>query len=198
MDNDLNYLLQKLREGDEDTYVYLFRKYYIQLCAYSRRYVGRKDIAEELVSETFFNIWKNREALEIHSSLKGYLFHAVCNNSLSFLRKQKREESLDEFLEISNDIHTAVTSDESPSDSLIFSDLNEAITKAVDALPSQQKKAFCLKRYEGKKNAEIAEIMGISVKTVEMHLSRSVLTLRRNLKEYLPEFLVFLALQNIL
>jgi RNA polymerase sigma-70 factor (ECF subfamily) len=199
MDNDLTYITRKLQEGDDDTYVFLFRKYYVPLCSYARRYVGRKDVAEEIVSETFFNIWNNRTTLEIHSSVKGYLFHAVCNNSLNYLRKLKKEERLDDFFKdnSSGNFGFAPTTEELPSDSLILKDLTETIDKAVTSLPPQQQTVFRLKRYEGKKNREIAEIMGLSVKTVEMHLSKALLSLRKNLKEYLPEFLLFMLLKDI-
>ena len=199
MDTDISYITHKLREGDNDTYVFLFRKYYVPLCSYARRYVGRKDVAEEIVSETFFNIWRNRAKLEIRSSVKGYLFHAVCNNSLNYLRKLKNEESLDSFFKDnpSENIGFAFSSEELPSDSLMLKDLTKTIEDAVISLPPQQQTVFRLKRYEGKKNGEIAEIMGLSVKTVEMHLSRALLSLRKNLREYLPELILLLILKNM-
>ena len=86
-------IVSGLRNGDEKVYIFLFKEYYVPLCAYSRRYVGRKDIAEEIVSETFMKIWENRNKLKIENSVKSYLFQAVCNNSLYFLRKLKKEES---------------------------------------------------------------------------------------------------------
>ena len=90
--------------GDEETYILLYREYYVALCSYSRRYVGRKDIAEEIVSDTFMKIWENRETIQINTSVKAYLFHAVCNNSLNYLRKLRKEEILDEyFLETSSE-----------------------------------------------------------------------------------------------
>ena len=90
--------------GDEETYIFLFREYYVSLCSYSRRYVGRKDVAEEIVSDTFLKIWETRESLQINTSVKAYLFQAVCNNSLNYLRKLKKEQTLDEyFLETSSE-----------------------------------------------------------------------------------------------
>jgi RNA polymerase sigma-70 factor, ECF subfamily len=200
MDNDLTYITQKLQDGDDDTYVFLFRKYYVPLCSYARRYVGRKDVAEEIVSETFFNIWRNRTTLEIHSSVKAYLFHAVCNNSLNYLRKLKKEERIDDFFKdnSSENFGFSPTTEELPSDSLILKDMTETIDRAVSSLPPQQQIAFRLKRYEGKKNKEIAEIMELSLKTVEMHLSKALLSLRKSMKEYLPEFLLFILLKHII
>ena len=183
--------------GDEETYISLFREYYVSLCSYSRRYVGRKDIAEEIVSDTFLRIWETREALQINTSVKAYLFQAVCNNSLNYLRKLKREEILDEyFLETtSGNIAFASTLEDIEEQSLTMENIHTKIEEAVRLLPEQQQKAFRLKRYEGKKNKEVAEIMGLSVKTIEMHLSKATLNLRKTLKDYLPSFLLFLLLK---
>lgn len=198
MDNNLTNISIKLRDGDQEAYIFLFRKYYVPLCTYSRRYVGRKDVAEEVVSETFFNVWRNRATLEIHSSVKGYLFHAVLNNSLNYLRKLRKEERLEDYFSDTADenIGFIMNAEEISSDSLILKDMAETIDRAVDQLPPQQQAVFRLKRYEGKKLGEIAQIMGISVKTVEMHLSKAMLTLRKSLKEYLPAFILYLLFEN--
>lgn len=183
--------------GDEETYIFLFREYYVSLCSYSRRYVGRKDVAEEIVSDTFLKIWETRESLQINTSVKAYLFQAVCNNSLNYLRKLKKQEILTEyFLETSSEnIGFATTSEEIEEQSLTMESINEKIEEAVSLLPEQQQKVFRLKRFEGKKNKEVAEIMGLSVKTIEMHLSKATLNLRKTLKDYLPSFLLFLLLK---
>jgi len=183
--------------GDEETYIFLFREYYVSLCAYSRRYVGRKDIAEEIVSDTFLKIWENRKILEINTSVKAYLFHAVCNNSLNFLRKLKTENNLEEYFRetSSENISFEVTSQEIEEQSLIMESMGHKIEEAVSLLPEQQQRAFRLKRLEGKKTKEVAEIMGLSVKTIEMHLSKATLHLRQNLKDYLTSFLMFLLMK---
>lgn len=197
MNGNLKNLLQKLRSGDEDTYIALFKEYYVPLCAYSRRYVGRKDIAEEIVSESFFKIWENRKKLEIHSSIKSYLFQAVANNSLHHLRKLKKEKKIDDYFSgIENEnIGFSEISENITEQSLLLQELNARIEDAISQLPPQQQIAFRLKRVEGKKNKEIAEEMGIALKTVEMHLSKAMLAMRENLKDYLPAFLLFMLLK---
>ncbi len=197
MEDKHKYLLKKLRSGDEATYISLFEEYYVGLCAYSRRYVGRKDIAEDIVSETFFKIWINRKKLEISGSVKSYLFQAVANNSLNHLRKLKKEEKLEDyFSDTENEnIGFKEVAENITEDSLLIKELNSRIEEAVNLLPPQQQTAFRLKRFEGKKNKEIAEEMGLAVKTVEMHLSKAVVSLRKNLKDYLPAFLLFMILK---
>jgi len=183
--------------GDEETYVFLFREYYVSLCSYARRYVGRKDIAEEIVSDVFFRIWENRMTIEINSSVKAYLFHSVCNNSLNYLRKLKSESNLEAYFRetSSENMGFAATSEEIEEQSLVMEDMTERIEDVVGQLPKQQQIAFRLKRVEGRKTKEVAEIMGLSVKTVEMHLSKATLNLREKLKAYLPAFLVFMLLK---
>lgn len=190
-------IIKGLFIGDEETYIFLFREYYVSLCAYSRRYVGRKDIAEEIVSDTFLKIWESRKRLEINTSIKAYLFHAVCNNSLNYLRKLKTEKNLEEYFRetSSENLGFEVPLEEIEEQSLIMENMSQKIEEAVNLLPEQQQRAFRLKRLEGKKTKEVAEIMGLSVKTIEMHLSKATLHLRQNLKDYLPSFLLFLLLK---
>lgn len=197
MEDRQKYLLKKLKSGDEETYISLFEEYYVGLCAYSRRYVGRKDIAEDIVSDTFFKIWENRKKLEITGSIKSYLFQAVANNSLHHLRKLKKEEKLDDYFSgtESENIGFKEVAENITENSLLIKELHSRIEEAVNLLPPQQQTAFRLKRFEGKKNKEIADEMGLAVKTVEMHLSKAVISLRKNLQDYLPAFLLFMLLK---
>ncbi len=190
-------IVEGLIIGDEETYISLFKEYYVSLCAYSRRYIGRKDIAEEIVSDTFLKIWENRSSLNIKISVKAYLFQAVCNNSLNHLRKLNHENMLVEYFRetTSENIGFEDLLEDVEEESLIKENLNQKIDEAVNQLPEQQQKAFRLKRMEGKKTKEVAEIMGLSVKTVEMHLSKATFKLRKNLKDYLPAFLLFMLLK---
>lgn len=190
-------LVKKLIIGDEETYISLFREYYVALCSYARRYVGRKDVAEEIVSDTFLKIWENKETLRINTSIKSYLFQAVCNNSLYYLRRLKKDLVLDDFFQSteSENIGFALVAEDIDEQSLTMDNIHSKIVEAVNLLPEQQQRAFRLKRFEGKKNKEVAEIMGLSIKTVEMHLSKATLNLQKALKNYLPAFIIFILLK---
>jgi len=185
-----------LREGDENIFIQLFREYYVCLCAYSRKYVGRKEIAEEIVTDIFYSLWKNRNELIITTSIKSYLFKAAFNNSIHYLRTIEKERRLSDFFNNSEYPQFSISPDEMSEKSLIREDFYEKIEAAVNYLPPQQQQAFRLKRFEGKKNKEIAEIMGIAVKTVEMHLSKALLKLRDDLKSSVGDFLFFLLVRS--
>lgn len=189
-----NKILHDLIIGDEETYIFLFKEYYVSLCSYSRRYVGRKDIAEEIVSETFMKIWENRNTLNINSSIKSYLFHAVCNNSLNYLRNLKKENIIETYFQDPKfeNMGFAEILEETEEQSLLMENISTKIEEAVSQLPRQQQSVFRLKRQQGKKIREVAQLMGLSVKTVEMHLSKASINLQKKLNNYLPSFLLFI------
>ncbi|MBI9064913.1 MAG: RNA polymerase sigma-70 factor [Marinilabiliaceae bacterium] len=192
-----NAIKSGLLKGDEQTYEYLFRNYYAALCTYAFRYLDRRDLAEEVVSETFLKLWVRRHELRIEGNVKAYLFQAVYKNSLNHLRKQKTETVAVERLQYHQvkEQNFRILEDYSERDSLIFKELEGKIELAVNELPDQARKVFSLKRYDGLKNREVAEQLGISVKTVEMHMTRSLLFLKTELKDYLPAFLIYFILK---
>ena len=183
LNND--FITTKIKEGDHTFFSFIFREYYVPLCVYAKRYVSRNDIAEEIVSDTFLNIWKNRSDIKIQTSLKSYLFQAVHNNSLYYIRKLKREKLINDFSVFQCFV------DEISQKSLIYQEISEKIEDIINTLPPQQQTVFRLKRLEDKKIKEIAEIMNISVKTVEMHLSKAMVSLRNSLKNYFIILLLF-------
>lgn len=190
-------IIEGLQDGNEESYIQLFREYYVPLCEYSRRYVNRKDVAEEIVSEVFFRIWKKRKLLHIKVSIKAYLFQSVCNNSLKYLQNFKKEENIEEFFNDNSieSIALAISEEKIEEQRVLMEELNLQLEEAINQLPTQQQRAFKLKRVEGKKNREVAEIMELSVKTVEMHLSKAMLTLRGKLIGYFSTFLLFILLK---
>ncbi len=166
----------------------LFRLYYADLCAYALRYLHAENQAEDLVSETFYTLWKSKESLERIDNIKAYLFKSVHNNCLYYLRSQKSKPKMQEVdFSLLADQHILV---KDAMDSLILKELSEQLLVFIEDLPPQQKKVFMMKRYENKKNKEIADELNLSVKTVEMHVSKATSTLRTKLKSYLPSLII--------
>jgi len=196
MTSDQENICAGLRKGDEDTYIWLFRQYYVCLCAYARKYVGRKDIAEEIVTDIFYSLWKNRSDLNITTSIKSYLFKAAFNNSIHYLRTLEKEKKLADFFMDTDFPEFSLSTDELSEKSIMREDFFEKIETAVSNLPPQQQQAFRLKRFEGMKNKEIADNMGLAVKTVEMHLARAMMNLRDELKRSVGDFLFFLFIKS--
>lgn len=158
----------------------IFRAWYAPLCAYAFGFMANRDATEEVVQEVMFKLWVNREKTTFTASPKAYLFGAVRNACLNELAHRKVVEKHRMAQEEKGFAASAET------DPLIASELEKRIQQAINALPSERKKIFILSRYESLTYAEIAQQLGISVKTVENQMSKALKTLREELSEYLP------------
>ncbi|XLS28576.1 RNA polymerase sigma factor [Flavobacteriaceae bacterium M23B6Z8] len=166
-------LLEGLRKGDLYSYEILYKKYYESLCFFLSRVANDNNLAEDLVQEVFLSVWNKREALFIRTSLEKYLYKCVYNQYLLHLRAQKKQMSLLETLK-SEATYEYYESDTSEQESKIYE-----LRKAIDNLPPKCKQAFVLSRFEDRKYKEIASLMGISPKTVEIHISKALGLLRK-------------------
>lgn len=173
-------IVTEISAGNERAFEQLFRKHYAGLCGYAGRYVWDPDQAEEIVQDLFYNLWNKKNNLNIDISIEAYLFRAVRNACLNYLKHQKvRQQHVDSVRNSSDS--GQISSD----DSLETLELQEKIDEVVDSLPPERQKIFKLSRYEGKKYKEIAEELGLSIKTVEAQMGKALKSLRENLTEYL-------------
>lgn len=171
--------LSKIRQGDIKSFESLFHHYYPGMCSYAESLTKKTNIAEEIAQDVFYNIWKNRAELRITTSWQSYLYRAVFNNSMMYLRKVKREMPLDERWAESQ-AHTS----EDPSEELSAKELNAVILYTLQNLPERTRQIFNMSRFEGLKYKEIAEKLSISVKTVEANMGKALKALRISLEEF--------------
>ncbi|MFH1320981.1 MAG: RNA polymerase sigma-70 factor [Bacteroidota bacterium] len=175
--SDIN-LVKRLKEGDKDAYVYLYESYYADLCLYASKYVKDISLSEEIVQDVIFNIWEKRKTLELPDHIRQYLYRAVHNRSLNYMKHAQVEEKYRQDL--------AAQPSSGFSDDLVTKELEEHIKEAIKSLPGRQREIFELSRFHGLKYREIAEKTGISVKGVEYHMTKALEHLSDALKEYLP------------
>ena len=161
--------------GDRNAFEALFRLHYRALCAFAHGYVKDADRAEDLVQDLFFRLWLDREKLQVNTSLKAYLYAAVRNRCLNAVKSHSRMVVLNDEAEdrahdepIPEDEHTLRIA---------------RVQAAIEELPEERRKIFKLSRYEGLKYQEIADRLGISVKTVENQMGRALKTLREELAD---------------
>jgi RNA polymerase sigma-70 factor (ECF subfamily) len=164
------------------TFEALFHHYYSALCGYSESLVGMKEVAEEVVQDVFFNIWKNRETLLIRQSLKSYLYRAAFNNSMMYLRKMRREHFMED---LSRPEDRAEAPD--PSQLIQLDEVSGLITQTLERLPERTREIFRLNRQEGLKYREIALKLSISEKTVEANMGKALKALRNSMERYEQE-----------
>ena len=174
--------LRKIRSGDISSFETLFHQYYNGLCGYAESLLGMKEVAEEVVQDVFFNIWKNREALRIRYSLQSYLYRSAYNNSMMYLRKMRREH----FLE---DLSRPEPSSDAPDPSQLIqlNEVSDLINQTLDKLPERTREIFRLNRQEGLKYREIAQKLSISEKTVEANMGKALKALRNSMERYEQE-----------
>lgn len=174
--------LRKIQKGDIASFEDLFHQYYSSLCGYAESLVGMKEVAEEVVQDVFFNIWKNRETLRIRQSLQSYLYRAAFNNSMMYLRKMRREH----FMEDLSRPEPSVDAPD-PSQLIQLDEVSSLITQTLEGLPDRTREIFRLNRQEGLKYREIAIKLSISEKTVEANMGKALKALRNSMKKYEQE-----------
>jgi len=151
----------------------LFRTYYEPLCRYACRWVENMETAEEIVQDLFYVLWKERENLQIFTSLNGYLYRSVKNKSLQHLEREKLRDDYRKMY-----AENAVIETSTPQDELEYKELEQQIEETLYHLPERRRMIFHMHRMEGKKYNEIARELQISVKTVEAEMSKTLRTLR--------------------
>ncbi|WP_321332575.1 RNA polymerase sigma-70 factor [uncultured Bacteroides sp.] len=174
-------LLKKIKEGDIKTFEYVFRLYYSPLCLYAFGIIGSKDAAEEIVQELFYTLWKERCHLQILRSIKAYLYGAVRNQSLQYCEHHTVQERYRLHV-LSAEAEVAPT--DTPLDQLEYKELEEVINRVLRKLPDRRLRIFKMHRLQGLKYKEIAEILSLSVKTVEAEMTKTYQVLRKEIEKY--------------
>ena len=183
-------LLYRVKSGDKKAFDELFLMYYKSLCRFSLTFVGSTDDAEEVVQKLFVRLWEHRKKLEVPENTKAFLFKSVYFESMKFLRHKKISEK---HLSAYFSAHQL-----SDYESVNYSDFLPYLHKAIEKLPEKCRQIFILNKLEGLTQKEIAEYLGISVKTVENQVAIAISKLREELKPYLNLLPVYLLVINYL
>jgi RNA polymerase sigma-70 factor (ECF subfamily) len=164
----IRYLQTRIaRIEDQQAYKELFLILYPSLFNFTSGIIKSKPAAEEIISDVFIKIWEKRQELDLIVNLKVYCYVIAKNLALNYLEKQKRIATVN--IEDFTDTLTEVFID--PEQLMITSEMLERIKTAIDALPARCKMIFNLVKENDFKYTEAAEIMNISVKTVENQLA---------------------------
>jgi RNA polymerase sigma-70 factor (family 1) len=160
----------------------LVRSHYGRLCNFVYRFVGSREVAEDIVQDVFVRLWENREAFDITDPLP-YLYQSVRNRAVSHQRQTVvRERWREQALSVAQERHAA----SSAASEVEAGEVADAVARAVEALPERCRLVFTMSREQDLSYAEIARLLGISVKTVETQMGRALKSLRARLAGYLP------------
>ncbi len=175
MNHDEQQLIRQIRDGHAAAFEAIFKRYHAALHRFVWHLTRSPEAADDVLQTLFLKIWRNRRDWQPKGSLSAYLFRAAKNAALNYLRQPGGPDGRPQ---------TFADSDESSvSPEKIYDDEEtlRIIRAAVDSLPEGCRTVFILSRYENKKYNEIAEILEISVKTVENQMGRALRLLRDKL-----------------
>lgn len=180
-------LIQQLKDGNEKVFEQIVKSYWPRLYAFANIYVINKEAAKEIVQDTFLVLWSQRKYLEDNTCLITYLMVVGRNKCLNYLKSLQLHtipiDDLNEYT-VYQRSNVYVLEDDS-LEILITKELAQAIATSLEKLPAQTKEIFMLSRYNGLKNKEIADQLGISTKSVEYHITNTLKQLKNDLiKDY--------------
>jgi len=176
------YLFERIKLGDQKSFDLLFQKYYNNLCNYAYLFLKEDALTQEIVADVYLKIWNNKDKIEIKTNLKSYFLRSTHNEVISYLRKSKLQTvSLDHNNDIGN------ISEDSPETLLINKETCRTFSSMINELPKQAGLVFRLHKVDGLTYKQIAEVLELSIKTVENHMGRA-LKMMRSMLESKPDF----------
>ena len=184
-------LVGKIRQGESKAFELVFNLYGESLVRYAATIVKTMDEAEDVVQHLFVSIWAKKESFEISTSLKNYLYKAVYHSCLNKIKQVNvRQDYAVYYSQVAND-HAAAATQE-----LERKEVYAVVEKAIDELPEQCRLIFRMSRFEQLKYQEIADKLGLSVKTVENQMGKALKHMRLRLKDYMYILIIYFLNNN--
>jgi RNA polymerase sigma-70 factor, ECF subfamily len=171
------------RKVDEQYMEVLFRDHYKGLCLFARQYIYDNEKVEDIVQDVFLNIWEKGELIASDSQVKGYLYTSVKNRCLNYIRDNKK---------FADNVEVARIENTDTSSKIEYRELEQLIKTTIESLPEKCREVFEMSRFKEMKYQEIADALGISVKTVEAQMSKALKVLREKVAGYTNGFFCFL------
>jgi len=174
-----------LNEQNKIVFDFVFQYYYSGLCSYAETIVKNEEAAEDIVQDLFVKLWVNSSQISIKSSIKKYLFVSVRNRCFDHLKRHAGK-----FKSTNLNRLDGICDELTPENWLVETELREIIEHSIIKLAPRCQEIFRMSRFEGLKNQEIADKLGLSKRTVELQITNALKVLRKDLKPYLPIFLL--------
>jgi RNA polymerase sigma-70 factor (ECF subfamily) len=177
-------------QGVEDLFEQVFKSHFKSLHAYACTIMRDPMPAEEIVQNIFLKLWEKKEEITIKENISVYLYRAVHNESLNYLRHRKVRSAYQSYAMRQH----KQTEQEKPAEKVVMKELEKRLEVALRELPEQCRTIFQLSRFEDLKYREIADKLGLSVKTIENQMGKALKLLRLKLVDFLPTILLFITL----
>lgn len=172
-------LFQEIDLENREAFNDLFTTYYWRLVAFAKQYTKQLESAEEITAELFVKLWLKRSQLSAIQNPEIYLYVSVKNASLNFIRSKKRQ------IAVAMEDEAITEEGAGYYSQLEDKELVKLLDAAVSSLPEQRKIIFKLIKEDGLKTSAVAQILGLSKRTVENQLYKAVKTLADKISDYL-------------
>ncbi|MDR2816324.1 MAG: RNA polymerase sigma-70 factor [Proteiniphilum sp.] len=167
-----NRFIKKLKAGDEGVFERIFYLYSDRLFTWAYKITDDSPASADIVQDFFIRCWEKRDILPDNCSFKAYAYKSIYNASLNYIRDNKR---FVHGYDITIDLIDDNVNDED------VEELKRLLLKAIDELPDRCKKIFVMTTLEKKKYVEVADLLGISVNTVKVQVSKAYRILKEKI-----------------
>lgn len=174
----------------------IYVSWFSRMKCFALEYLIAEEDAENVVQDVFTGLWEKKEILSADINLIAFLFTSVKNRCIDLLRhKAVMQEAANTMQEEYRLVLRMKLASLELFDQSVLSnrDIERIITEAIDALPDKCREIFIKSKMEGKKQKEIANELGVSVKTVENQMAIAYKKIKVELKDYLPLLLFLLS-----
>lgn len=191
-------IIKRIKLGDSDAFEELYKQHYLSLRLYAKLMLSEEE-AEDVVQDSFLNLWFHRETLNESQSVRAYLFRSVYNASLNVLRNKRRIESGGDNLHKQEIEEMGAEYFYNPDRNDVIMNLYTRETRqklhtAINSLPPRCREVFSLSYLDDLSGKEISNKLGISLSTVENHINNALKLLRKKLILYKSDLLILFIL----
>ncbi len=166
----------------------MFNEYYQPLCNYALKFTKDLDKAEDMVQDVFVKLWNRKQIIDKEKNWTSYLFLMVKNQCLDeYKRNNIGAKVTQEYYKV-NDKEVYLTVDDKEVEYYL---MLEKLNQSIQALPPKCREIFTLNKLQGVTQIEIADSMGISIKTVEAQMAKAYKIIKASLVTKLILFIIF-------
>ena len=185
------------RKKENAVFEDIYSRYYNRCILFAKSYVFDRQAAESLAAEAMSIYWERRAAGEDIQMPLPFLFSIIRNKALQYLRHECIKSRAHSEINSSalDELQFRIDTLESCDPHVLFTaDVKKILDTTLKSLGERTDRVFCLSRFSGMSNMEIAAELGITEKAVEYHITKALKALRISLKDYLPVIVILLGL----
>ncbi|SNZ00468.1 RNA polymerase sigma factor [Flagellimonas pacifica] len=189
LDKNLEPLLLSLKKGDKIAFKAIFKMYRVKLFHFVFSLSKSDYVTEEILQEVFITVWTKRENIDVSKSFNSFIYTIARNATYNHLRSIANRESLkQELWKNLNKAH------DQTQNAILLAEYQDIVNDILENIPTQKRSIFVLSKQQGKSNQEIADLLGISPKTVKNHLWKTLQIIKEQLQPHLVDTIGIIAL----